>query len=202
MFHAKYQSILASGSWEEDFLRFNKIFLILPLIGTQKRPAPLFEQIWIHIPQAFFPPSLVEIGQVVHEKKIFKSFCYVSLYKIMSPKGVAVYDPTDFISTNLNLLAPRMFHAKYQSFPASGSWEEDFLRFNKIFLILPLIGPQRGPAPFYKQIWIPIPQSCFPPSLVEIGQVVREKKSFKGKSQQTNGRRTNCDGNSSLEPSA
>jgi len=39
----------------------------------------------IPIPQACFPPILVEIGQVVHEKKIFKGFSYISLYKIMSP---------------------------------------------------------------------------------------------------------------------
>jgi len=31
---------------EKIFWRFNKIFLILPLIGPQKGPAPLFEQIW------------------------------------------------------------------------------------------------------------------------------------------------------------
>jgi len=41
---------------------------------------------------------------------------------------------------------------------------------------------QKGPAPLFEQILIPIPQACFPPSLVEIGQVVLEKKSFKGKS--------------------
>jgi len=29
---------------------FIHIFLILPLIGPQKRPTPLFEQIWISIP--------------------------------------------------------------------------------------------------------------------------------------------------------
>jgi len=36
--------ILAGGSWQEDFWRFIKLFLILPLIGAQKGPAPLFEQ--------------------------------------------------------------------------------------------------------------------------------------------------------------
>jgi len=60
--------------------------------------------------------------------------------------------------------------------------EKNFERFNHFVLILPLTGPQKGPDPLFEQIWIPIPQSCFPPSLVEIGQVVLEKKSFKGKS--------------------
>jgi len=70
-----------------------------------------------------------------------------------------------------------MFHAKYQRIPASGS-REDFLRFFKIFLNLPLIWP----APLFEQIRIPIPKACLLPSWVEIGQVVLEKKSFKGKS--------------------
>jgi len=42
----------------------------------------------------------------------------------------------------------------------------------KIFIILPLIGPQNWPAPLFEHIWIPIPQACFQPSLVEIGLVV------------------------------
>jgi len=35
--------------------------------------------------------------------------------------------------------------------------------------------------PLFEQIWIPIPQARFPPTLVEMGQVVLEKNSFKGK---------------------
>jgi len=76
---------------------------------------------------------------------------------------------------------PRMLHAKYQCILVSGSWEKDFWWFTKIFLILPLIGPQKGSAPLFKHIWILILQAWFLPSLVEIGQVVLEKKSFKGK---------------------
>jgi len=48
------------------------------------------------------------------------------LYKSMTAQGVAIWDPRDFISTNLNLLVLRMFHAKYQCIQASGSWKEDF----------------------------------------------------------------------------
>jgi len=85
-----------------------------------------------------------------------------------------------------------MLHTKYQWIPAIGSWEEDFWRFiKKKILILPLIGPQNGPASLVEQIWIPIPQACFLPSLVEIGLVVLEKKSLKWKSwRRTDGRRT------------
>jgi len=73
-----------------------------------------------------------------------------------------------------------MLHTKYQFIPAIGSWEEDFWIFINFFLILPLTGTQKEPAPLFEQIWIPIPQACFLPSLVEIDLVVLEKKSFKG----------------------
>jgi len=68
MIHARYQCILAIGSWKEDYWRFIKIVLIWP----QNGPAPLFEQIWIPIPQAHFLPSLLEIGIVILEKKLFE----------------------------------------------------------------------------------------------------------------------------------
>jgi len=106
---------------------------------------------------------------------------YISICKSLSPLGRVIHDPRDFIWTLLNPLVPRMFYVKYQCIPTSGSWEKDYLIFIKIFLILPVIGPQKGPSPLFEQIRIPIPQACFPPSLVEIGQVVLEKKSFKGK---------------------
>jgi len=48
-------------------------------------------------------------------------------------------------------------------------------RIIKIFLILPLNGPQKGPGPLFQQICIPISQACFLPSLVEIGLMVLEK---------------------------
>jgi len=68
---------------------------------------------------------------------------------------------TPGISTEQNHLAPRMLHAKYQCIPASDSWEEEFLRFIKIVLIVSLIGPQKGPAPLF--------ESPPPLSLVDIG---------------------------------
>jgi len=40
--------------------------------------------------------------------------------------------------------------------------------FFKIHQILPLMGPQYMPAPWFLQTWIPIPQRCFLPNLVEI----------------------------------
>jgi len=60
---------------------FINIFLILPLIGLQKGPTTLFEQIRIPIPKHVSPPSLVEIGHVVREKKIFKFLLYKPILK-------------------------------------------------------------------------------------------------------------------------
>jgi len=68
MLHAKYQCIPAN-TWfmRRRFLKIYQNFLILP----QKGPDPLFEQFESPSPQACFLLSLVEIGLVVLEKKIF-----------------------------------------------------------------------------------------------------------------------------------
>jgi len=53
---------------------------------------------------------------------------------------------------------------------------------SKLSLFCPLLGPKRGPDPLFEQIWFPVPQAYFLPGLVEIGQMVLEKKTFKGTS--------------------
>jgi len=38
-------------------------------------------------------PNINTFKEVVHEKKIFKGFCYnINIYKIMSPLGVTICD--------------------------------------------------------------------------------------------------------------
>jgi len=127
---------------EKIFLRFINIFLILPLIWPQKGPAPLFEQIWIPIPQACFPPSLIAIGQVVHEKMIFKSFCYISLYELgcghLWPQGVSLNKPES--------PCPKDVPCQI-SMHANGSWEEDFLRIINTYFA-PYWAP-KGASPLY-----------------------------------------------------
>jgi len=63
-------------------------------------------------------PNINIFKTVVHEKKRFKVFYSINLYKLDC-------DPRDVIWTNLNLLVLRMFHAKHQHIQASGS-REDF----------------------------------------------------------------------------
>jgi len=55
-----------------QLFNFYKTFPYFAPYWAQKGPAPLFEKIWITIPQACLSPSLVEIGEVVLEKKLFK----------------------------------------------------------------------------------------------------------------------------------
>jgi len=52
---------------------------MLPLIGPQKGPTPLFEQLWIPILQACSLPSLDEIGLEVLEKKILSISLYITM---------------------------------------------------------------------------------------------------------------------------
>jgi len=53
---------------------------------------------------------------------------------------------------------------------------------SKCSLFYPLLGPKRGQSLYFNKSGSPSSKACFLPSLVEIGLVVLEKKSFKGKS--------------------
>jgi len=105
-----------------------------------------------------------------------KAFPYILLCKSLNPWSGAIHDSLDFIWTKLNLLVPRMLHAKHQWI--LDLWDEDFWRFIKTVLILPLNGVLKEASPF---IWIPIPQACFLPTLVEIGQWFLRRSCLKQK---------------------
>ena len=89
---------------------FNVYFLFPQLSPLRKGHGPSFEQTWIPFTQGCIVPSLVEIGQVVLEKKIFKNFVNVFYYFIIiSPwkRG------RPFICRNLNFLHSKMLCAKF-----------------------------------------------------------------------------------------
>ena len=69
---AKFGWNWPSGSWEKDFKFRQSIFAISKLSPLGKGRYPSFVQTWILFTQGCFVPSLVEIGPVVLEKKIFK----------------------------------------------------------------------------------------------------------------------------------
>ena len=63
---------LAQWFWKRRFFKFCQcVFAISYLSPLGKGRGPSFEQTWIPFTQEPFVPSLVEIGSVVLEKKIF-----------------------------------------------------------------------------------------------------------------------------------
>jgi len=117
----------------EDLSKFS---LFCPLSGAPKGASPF---IWTNLNPHLSSMFPINFGWNWPSGS-WEDFLSISLLlsKSLSPWGGTIHDPRDFIGTNLNLLAPRMLHAKYQCIPAGGSWEEGFWRFIKIFLILPL----------------------------------------------------------------
>ena len=78
-------------------------FAISLLSPLGKGHGPSFEQIWIPITQGCFVPSMVKIGQVVLEKKIFKFINAFSQFHNYLPleKGVALHlNKLEFPSPN------------------------------------------------------------------------------------------------------
>ena len=75
----------SSGSWEEDFLNVSMYFCDFVIISLWKRAGPSFEQTWIPFNQGCFMQSLVEIGPVVHEEKIFFSSMYFRFFRNYLP---------------------------------------------------------------------------------------------------------------------
>jgi len=74
--------------------------------------------------------------------------------------------------------------------------KRNLLKFTKLYALLLLIGPQKRPAAWFSQTWIPIPYRCILANLVEISS---KEKFTDGR---TDRRRTENDHHSSLEPSA
>ena len=121
---------LAQEFWRRRFFNFVNVFSPFRNYLPWKKGGPLFEQNWIPFAQGCFVPSLVEIGLLVLEKKIFWILSmYFHYFLIISPWKKA----GPFIWTNLNPLHPRMLCAKFGWNWPSGSGEEDFLNFVNVF---------------------------------------------------------------------
>ena len=114
-------------------------------------------------------PSLVEIGPVVLEKRIFKFRYFV----IISPWKRFGH----FIWRNLNPPHPRMHCAKFGWNRFSGSGGEAFL-ISSIFLLYHNYLPLLKPRAFIEPTWIPFTEGCIVSSLVEIGPVALQRKIF------------------------
>ena len=90
---SKLDWIWPSGSGGEDYFKFCQYIFAISLLSPRwKGRGPSYEQIWIPLTQGCVVPSLVEIGPVVLEKKIFKFCQYISLFRYYLPfeKGWAL----------------------------------------------------------------------------------------------------------------
>ena len=158
---------------EKKILKMRQcIFAISLLSPLGKEQRPSFEQTWIPYIQGCIESSLVEIGPVVLQKKNFLISSMYFRYFELSPlgKGRALH------LNKLNPLHTRMLCAKFVWNMASGSEEEDFLISSMYFRYFIMMSSWKRAGPFIWKTWIPFTQECFVPSLVEIGQVVMEKK--------------------------
>ena len=68
-------------------LKFVNVFSLFPYIPLEKGRVPSFEQTWMPISKESFVPSLVEIGPVILENKIFKFCQWIFTISLLSPLG-------------------------------------------------------------------------------------------------------------------
>ena len=115
---------------EENILNFvNELPLFRYYLPLEKERGLHLNKIDFPLPKDFVP-NLVEISQVVLEKKIFKlSLIYFRYFVIISPFKRA----GPFIWKNLNPLHPRMLCGKFGWNWPCVSGEEDFFNFVNIF---------------------------------------------------------------------
>ena len=103
------------------------IFAFLWLSPLWRGPGPFFTNCWqyrVSFTQGSFMPSLIEIGLLFLEKRIFFFNTNISEYGF--PNYGPSRNPGTMISRNLNLHYIRKLSCKYDLFWLSGSGEEDF----------------------------------------------------------------------------
>ena len=97
-------------------------FCYFVIISSWKMRGPLFEQTWIPFTQGCIVPRLVEIGQVVLEKRIFNFINVFSLFLNYLPLKIewsSLFKPTYLPLTQV------CFEQVWFKWP-SGFWEEEF----------------------------------------------------------------------------
>ena len=104
------------------FKRPHPILAFLRLSPLWRGPGRLFEQFRIPFTQGWFMPSLIKIGMLVLEKKIFFN---INICKYSFPCCGPSWPPGTMMWTILNLHHIRKLSCKYDVFWLSGS-REDF----------------------------------------------------------------------------
>jgi hypothetical protein len=90
------------------FKWLHPISAFLKLSPLWRRPSPLFEQFRIPFTQGWFVPSLIEIGLLILENKIFKNFLCTFTLLLLSPLGEGQSHSFD----QFRIPSPRMICAK------------------------------------------------------------------------------------------
>jgi len=139
---------------------------------TLRTKAAQFLLYKFYMPLGWSMRNIFAFSLRVHQN-IFKKF---PLFWPLSG-GWAIYDPRNFIC-KLESPCPKV--ASYQIMHL-GNWivRGIFFRYQKFPLLYPLSGPQKGPASWFAQTLISIPQWCFLPNLVQISSLVLESEHFK-----------------------
>ena len=113
--------------------------------------------------------SIVEIGRLVLERKIFKLVNVFSLFRNYLPleKGGAIHlKKNDYPSVKDDFCQVWLKLAQW-------FWSRRFINFVNVFFLF------RNYLPLEKGTCVPFTKGCFVLSLVEIGPIVLEKKIFK-----------------------
>jgi hypothetical protein len=101
---------------------------------------------WIHFPQEWFVPSLVKIGPVVLEKKIFKSSHPIFTFLWLSPLW---REPAALYWNKLEFpLSKDILYEVWLNL-VCGPGEEDFLKCSENFYSFTIISPWKRVIPFF-----------------------------------------------------
>jgi len=170
--------IIQSLSWELKYKTYNQFNLKATFIQEAQWACITHLVFAIYIPLSIYDhrcytPDINTFIQTSDSwKKDVSSFLlYNRIWKFVPFNGMVIYEqtwislPQGYPMPNINAFRPVVHEKKI------------FEDLSKFSIFCPLLGPKRG-QPLFEQIWIPIPQGCFLPSLVEIGLVVLEKKIF------------------------
>ena len=168
---AKFGLNLPSCSGEEDYFNFVNVFQLFPkYLCPWKGCGPSFVQTWSPCTQGCFVSSLVGIGSVVLEKKIFKFRQRFSLFHNYFP-----LEKERALHMN-KLESPSPKNALWQVWLKVAQWFWRRFFFLIVFLLichyLPLEKGRTRPS--FEQTWISFTQICIVPDFVDIGSVVLE----------------------------
>ena len=148
-----------SGSGEDDFLILSMYFHYFVIISSWKGWGPSFVQTWIPSTQGYIVTSLVEIGLVVLEKRIFKFVNVFWLFHNYLPlkKGWALHLKKLESSSPRDTLCQVWLKLDH----SSRFWRRRFLNFINVFPIFcNYLSWEKGGALYLNKLESPSPKNA------------------------------------------